>query len=169
MEYDAEHRYSNMQQTFAKFVALSLIICAVAAVGGHSETQVNFCDLVKNPQLYNGKEVTVRATYKYGFEWQFLYCLSCLDGGKAWLEIADDLDDASVKALKRAPKGAGTINLTVQGVFLSGRTYGHLNGYRYQLVAKRVSNIAVLIKGMKSPDEEKKAEQQWACGGANPK
>jgi hypothetical protein len=152
-----------------RFVALSLIISVVAAVGGHSETQVSFCDLVKNRQIYNGKKVTVRSTYKYGFEWQYLYCLTSVDSGKVWLEIPSDLDDASVKTLKRAPKGAGTVNLTVQGVFMSGGSYGHLNGYPYQLVAHKVSNVAVVIKGMKSLDEERKAEQQWACGGANPK
>jgi hypothetical protein len=75
------------------------------------QNQNSFCDLIKNPQLYSGKEVTVRATYKYGFEWQYLYCLGCIDDGKVWLEIADGLDDASVKALKQAPKGAGTIKV----------------------------------------------------------
>jgi hypothetical protein len=122
-----------MKYTIARFVAVSVIFSAVVAVSGHSETQVSFCDLVKNPEHYNGNEVTVRATYRYGFEWQYLYCLSCPDSGKVWLEIADDLDDASVKALKRAPKGAGTINLTVHGVFMSGRRYGHENGYQFQI------------------------------------
>jgi hypothetical protein len=162
-----ENCHAIMHHT--RFVALSLIIFVVAAVGGSSETQVSFCDLVKNSQIYNGKVVTVRATYKYGYEWQYLYCLTCLDRGKVWLEIPSDLDDASVKALKRTPKGAGTVNLTVQGVFMSGGTYGHLNGYQYQFVAHKVSNVAIVIKGMKSLDEEKKADQQSACGGANPK
>src|SRR5215467_6711320 len=109
----------------------------------HADTAatVSFCELVSNPERYKGKEVTVRATYKYGFEWQVLYCLSCLDRGRVWLEIADDLDDASEKTLKRAPEGAGTVNLTVQGVLLSGGRYGHLNGYQYQFVAHRVRNV----------------------------
>jgi hypothetical protein len=68
-----------MQHTIARFVRLSLIICAVAAVGGHSETQVSFCDLVKNPHLYSGKEVTVRATHRVGFEWSELYCCYLAD------------------------------------------------------------------------------------------
>ncbi len=37
------------------------------------------------------QEVNVRATYRYGFEWQELYCLDCKDKGKAWLEVPLDL------------------------------------------------------------------------------
>jgi hypothetical protein len=33
----------------------------------------------------------------------------------------------------------------------------------------KASNVAVVIKGMKSRDEEQTAEKQWACGGTNPK
>lgn len=119
--------------------------------------------------MYNGKEVTVRATYKYGFEWHTLYCLDCLDKGKAWLELPVDLDGASVKALKRAPNGAGTVNLTVQGLFMSGAHYGQENMYRYKFVAHKVSNVVVVIRGMKPLEEEEKAEKRWACGGTNPK
>jgi hypothetical protein len=93
----------------------------------------------------------------------------CAEKGKAWLEIPFDLDDNSAKSLKRAPKGAGIVNLTVQGVFHSGGHFGHLNGYRYEIVAHRISDVAVILKGMKSPAEEQKAEKQWGCGGTNPK
>jgi hypothetical protein len=147
----------------------AFVLSFFLAVGGHSETKVTFCELVRNPELYNGKVVTVRATYKYGFEWQMLYCIDCLDKGKAWLEIPTDLDDASLKAMKQAPKEAGTVNLTLEGIFVSGSTYGHLNGYRYKFVARKISNVAVVIKGMKALAEEERAEKQWACGGSNPK
>jgi hypothetical protein len=35
---------------------------------GFSEPSTTFCDLLRNPEKYNGKEVTVRATWRYGFE-----------------------------------------------------------------------------------------------------
>ena len=87
-------------------MAAVLVLSCFLAGSGHPENQIAFCELVRNPELYNGKVVTVRATYKYGFEWSMLYCLDCLDKGKAWLEIRADLDDRSLKATKRAPKGA---------------------------------------------------------------
>ena len=161
-------RYSNMQQTTVGFAALSLIICTVATIGGYSETQVSFCDLVKNPQLYSGKEVTVRATHRVGYEWSELYCLDCLDKGRAWLDFTDDLDRESEKALRRTRDG-GIFNLTVEGTFESGSTYGHLNGYRYRFVAHKVRNVAVISKGIKPIEEERKAEKLYACGGSNPK
>jgi hypothetical protein len=145
-----------------------LILFLTETVAG-SDARVSFCDLVRNPERFKGKEVTVRATYRYGFEWEELYCLDCLDKGKAWLEIPADIDDASEKALKRAPKGAGIVNLTVSGIFESGSTYGHSNGYRYKFVARKISDAAVIVKGSKSPAQEKEAEKQWACGGTNPK
>lgn len=136
-----------------------LILFLSESVAGSNAT-VTFCDLVRNPEKFNGEEVTVRATYHYGFEWQQLYCLDCLDKGKAWLEIPADIDSASEKAMKHAPKGAGIVNLTVSGTFMSGSTYGHLNGYRYQLVARKISNVSVVLKGMKTAAEEQAAEKR---------
>jgi hypothetical protein len=148
---------------------LAKIVVPVLLAASTPQPTLRFCDLVRNPAEYNGKTVTVRATYRYGFEWEELYCLDCLDKGKAWLEVPSDLDDASVKALRRGPKGAGIVNLTVQGIFISGGHFGHQNFYRYKFVAQRVADVAVVSKGMKSFAEERTAEQCYACGGTNPK
>jgi hypothetical protein len=133
-----------------------------------TQTQTKFCDLVRDAEKYNGKEVTVRATHHYSFEVSTFYCIDCLEKGRAWLDFSDDLDDASQKALRRAPKGTGIINLTVTGTFMSGGHYGHL-GLKYGFLARRVSDVSVLLKGTKKPDEERAIEEKWACGGKNPK
>lgn len=146
-----------------------LLVLSIFALGGHPQTQVSFCDLVRHPELYRGKEVTVRATHKYGFEWSELYCLDCLDKGKAWLGFTHDLDDTSERALKRVPKYAGIVNLTVHGTFHGPGGYGHLNGYRYEFVADKVSSVVVISKGMKPVEEERRLERVYACGGSNPK
>ena len=147
---------------------LTVIPLAFAAVVD-SNTPLSFCDLVRDPKKFNGQVVTIRATYHYGFERQQLYCLDCLDMGKTWLEIPWDIDDASKKALRRAGKDAGIVNLTVRGTFMSGSAYGHLGGYRYKFVAEKISNVVVIVKGMKALEEESAAEKKWACGGTNPK
>lgn len=151
-----------------RVTALAVLLCSVRSIAV-AQTQVRFCDLLRSPETYNGKQVTIRATYRYGFEWQQLYCLDCLEQGKAWLELPSDLDDGSLQALKHAPKYAGIVNITVRGMFRSGGSFGHLNGYRYELVAEKVTNVTVVLKGMKGPLEERKAEQKWACGGTNPR
>jgi len=79
------------------------------------------------------------------------------------------LEDTSAKSLRKMPKGAGIVNLTVQGIFVSGGTFGHSNAYRYKIDPTRISDVVVLQKGMKSPAEEKDVEKRWACGGRNPK
>ena len=130
---------------------------------------MNFCELLNNSERYNMREVTVRATYKYGFEWSYLYCLSCMDKGRVWLEFPNNLDASATKALKRGPKGAGTVNVTVQGAFIKCGNCGHQGAYPFKFVGTMARNVAVVIKGMKSRDEEQTAEKQWACGGTNPK
>jgi hypothetical protein len=135
----------------------------------HSQSPLTLCDLIRNPEKYNGKEVTIRATYRYGFEWSELYCLDCLDKGKAWLAMPTALQETSARSLKRMPKGAGIVNVTVQGVFISGGTFGHSNAYRYKIEPSKISDVVVLQKGMKSPGEEKSIEKRCACGGTNPK
>jgi len=150
-------------------------LCTLLVLGlpapqiAHSQTQVTLCELIRHPRDYDGKVVTFRATYKYGFEWQYLYCIDCLDGGKTWLEFSGDMDKASEKQLKRSPKDAGIVNLTVQGVLECCAGFGHLNGYRFQLTAQRISKVVVLSKGMKPPAQEQQIEKKCACGGTNPK
>ena len=127
------HRCLGLISTAMKALSQALIVCLLAAAV-QSQASVSFCDLVRSPEKYDGKVVSIRATYRYGFEWQQLYCIDCLDRGKAWLEIPPDLDNTSDKALRRAPKGAGIVNLTVQGVFVSGGRFGHMNRYPYKFV-----------------------------------
>jgi hypothetical protein len=79
------------------------------------------------------------------------------------------LQETSARSLKRMPKGAGIVYVTVQGVFISGGTFGHSNAYRYKIEPSKISDVVVLQKGMKSPEEEKSVEKRCACGGTNPK
>jgi hypothetical protein len=149
---------------FAGFMMLSLLV-----TGAYPQRQAKFCDLLRNPEKYNGTQVRIRATYRYGFEWSQLHCLDCVDKGNAWLQIPVGLDNASKQSLKKLPKGAGIVNLTVVGVFSGGGAYGHLNGYRFQIVASRISDVAVLQKGAQSPAVEENVAKRFGCGGAHPK
>ena len=133
-----------------------------------AQVLLKFCDLLKNPEKYNGRKVTIRATYQYGYEWSYLYCLDCRDQ-KVWLDIPVDLDDASQKALKHLPKEAGIVNATLYGVFIGPGSYGHLNGFRYRFTAEKVENVAVVYRRMGPIEKERAAEEQWACGGKDPK
>ncbi len=147
-----------------------LILFLLLTIAAPAQGVMNFCDLLRNAERFNGKEVTVRATYRYGYEWSQLYCLKCADEGKVWLELpsALDYDNDSQKALRKMPKGSGIVDVTVRGVFTSGATYGHGNMYRSQLRAMKITDVFVIQKGMKSLSAEAKADQRSGCGGSNP-
>ena len=148
---------------------LVLISLTFFSVATYAQTPVKLCDLLQNPEKYRDQTVNVRATFRYGFEWQQLYCLDCLDKGRAWLSLPNDMDDESKRIFKKMPKGAGIVNVTVVGVLHFGSSYDHLNGYRYELIAQEIRDVVVIQKGSKDPATESTAEPQWACGGATPK
>jgi hypothetical protein len=156
---------------YRRFLGVAFLCGASCSCFGQESIPptVSFCELLNTPERYNMKEITVRATYKYGYEWSYLYCLSCIDKGRVWLEFPFNLDASVTKALKRGPKDAGTVNVTVQGTFIKCGGCGHQGGYPFKFVGTKASNVAVVIKGMKSRDEEQTAEKRWACGGTNPK
>src|SRR5215467_464704 len=101
------------------------------------QSDITFCELVKHPELYNGKEVTIQAQYARGFEWSALFSQEC--SGQVWLE-GGGLDDASTQTLKQA-YNAGPTYLTVRGTFSSGSRYGHMGGYLYQIEAHKLLSL----------------------------
>ncbi len=134
---------------------------------GYAEAPTTFCDLVKNPERYDGKEVTVRATWGKGYEWSVLYCLGCSNRGSVMLELRAQLDDASKDIVRQVPMYA-TANVTVQGLFMSHGPYGPKKEYQFQLVARHLSDAAIVWSGDPYSEEGKKAVKKSGCGGTNP-
>ena len=130
---------------------------------------LELCDIVKNSESYNNKEITFRATWRYGFEWTYLYCLHC-ETEHIWVQASEEeLDSVTRRVLTSKPKGAGIVNVTLTGVFKTGGRYGHQSGYRHEFIVKKAWNLVVLSKGMKNPEKEKEIEAKYACGGTSPK
>jgi len=146
-------------------IAASIGVTLLASTASPQST-IKFCDLIRDSGKYNGKLVRVRATWIYGYEWSYLHCLDC--EGKVW-EDTSNIDEQSEKAIKHMPKYAGIVNVDVEGVFRAGGTFGHLNGYRYQLIVHAISNLVVLLNGMKPHEKELEIERKFACGGAKPR
>ena len=113
---------------------------------------ISFCDLLKNPEKYDGKEVTVRATYRYGFEWQELFCLNCRNIGKTWLEIGD-ITKKSEKILKKFPNDDGTITALFTGIFQSSKGSFGDGGYRFRFMLKEISKAKLLTKSGADPQQ----------------
>jgi hypothetical protein len=150
-----------LRPSIAVFIGTVLV-----ASSASPQAPMKFCELMRDPEKYNGKLVKVRATWIYGFEWSYLHCLDC--DGRVWLDTSE-LDEQSEKTLKHTPKGAGIVNVDVAGEFQAGGSFGHMNGYKYQLKAHTIASPAVISKGMKGREEELEIERKFACGGAKPR
>jgi hypothetical protein len=126
---------------------------------------VEYCALVKNPEKYDGKEVTVRATYRYGFEWSEIFCLDCRDTGKTWLEIGD-ITKKSEKILKKFPKDDGTINALFTGTFESSKGPFGDGGYRFRLMLKEISQAKLVTKSGADPKQLPDDTRKKVCAAA---
>jgi hypothetical protein len=136
-------------------VALVLIPFSSYKVKAQQTTvndSIDFCDLLKNPETYNGKEVTVRATYRYGYEWQEIYCLGCRNLGKTWLEMGD-ITKKSKKILKKFPRDDGTITALFTGIFQSSKGSFGDGSYSFRLILKKISKAELLTKSGGDPKQ----------------
>src|SRR6185312_16489199 len=77
------------------------------------------CEVLRDSEFYNGKQVTVRATFRLGKKQSQLYCMACIDGGRVWMrellpargEVAPGLKKLNDLILENE-KG-----ITVNGIF----------------------------------------------------
>jgi hypothetical protein len=125
---------------------------------------VSYCDLVRRPYEYDGKGVAVWATYRYGFEWQELFCVKCRGDRKTWLEFVEMPPDVH-RALSLAPRHEGTLNATFQGTFRgTGGPFGD-GGYAFGFDVRSVRGIEVVSRKGWAPQRLSTAEQGKLCQG----
>jgi hypothetical protein len=133
---------------------------AKADLAGYME--VSYCDLIRNPEAYDGKRVAVQATYRYGFEWQELFCLKCR-WARTWLEFPAE-PDRPIK-FHNAPRYQGTINATFYGKFCGRKgAYGD-GGYQYQFDVDFARDEKVVSKSGADPSALSPVEQRRVCQG----
>lgn len=130
-------------------------------------SKVDYCDLIRHASDYDGKAVAVKATYRYGFEWQELYCVGCAAPSKIWLDFSPDSAFESRRPFARAPRHQGTLNGTFYGSFEStGGPFGD-GGYKYRLRLQKVANVRVVSKSGGVASSLPASERAKVCGGGN--
>ncbi len=149
-------------------LVLGLMIAQTEGTAQNRVERIELCDILKNPHDYDGKEVSVRATYWYFFEVSELYCLGCRDKGRVWLDFSGDLDKASESIFRSIPQGAGVVNISLTGRFETGSAYGD-GGYRHKFLVRKAWDPVVLVRGAKNSEKEKKLVAECACGGTKPR
>lgn len=112
----------------------------------HGSEVVPLCSVLRSAEEYRDKWVSVRGTYRVGYEASELYCLSCSTGGHVWVEF-DSVEggrDAARAVNGLTHKGLGTVNGVFSGTFHANGSYGHLGAYRYELSVGSASDLKLV-------------------------
>ncbi len=119
---------------------IALLGC-LALSASENPQEVKYCDLMRSPDTYLGKEIRIRAIYKYGFEMQRLESPDCCGEQpvKIWVELGA-LSGHSRKLFHRFPKGMGLGLAIFTGVLDSGGPFGD-GGYRYRFTVDQIEAI----------------------------
>jgi hypothetical protein len=121
----------------AGLLSLSSITFPIHALQEGEYATVGYCELIRNPDRYNGKRVRISAVYRYGYEWSELYCLECATESKTWVEFTDSFSSSAKESIRKKLDDNGfkgrTLLVTMVGKFDAGGGYGHMGAYRLRL------------------------------------
>lgn len=123
----------------------------VATTEDRDESEaLHLCDVLRTPGLYNGRRITIKATYRAAFENSQLYCLACLDQGSVWMQAwVDQYGEPSKsvrKLFKLERKGhmGFTANASFSGIFHGPGSYGHQSGSKFELDVEEVRDLKLV-------------------------
>jgi hypothetical protein len=150
----------------AMTAAVSLLI---ASKQSQSPPVMHLCDVLKETQQYDGKQITVRATYRSGIETSQLYCLACIDRGRVWMRELLPRDGAispGVKKLNELLHEAGpgiTVNGIFTGIFRGPGQYGYLGASTYQIDVQEIRDVELVYRGPAEPERLPEEIKKKVC------
>lgn len=150
--------------------ALILSALFVAAGTQQQAEHTDFCDLLRQPERFDGHLVVFEASNRYGFEWDEIFCISCLGPQRVWLEVKDEPSKRLNRQLKRLPKHSATLNATFTGIFRSKPGAFGDGGYKYQLDLLGLENIEIVSKKSPAPEylPPKEKKRLHRCNASPP-
>jgi hypothetical protein len=127
---------------------------------------VDFCELIKKPDVYNGKTIRLAAVYRYGFEWSEFFCPNCSESERisTYPGKSADLTSKKIrKKLKWSYRGK-TVNVIVIGKFYSTNPFDS-SGHPFKIEIGYYEKADVIYNGSLAllPEKYKKR----ACCGLN--
>lgn len=131
--------------------------------------RVNLCEVLRNSEFYEGKPITVRATFRLGRKQSQLFCMACMDEGRVWMreilpsggEIAPGLKKLN-DLIQENEKGI-TVNGVFTGTFRGPGVYGRLGAFTYQIEVQEVREIEVIYNAGPDPEDLPKEIKEKAC------
>ncbi len=121
---------------------------------------VSFCDILRSPEKFDGKQISIVASYRFGFEWQELLCISCRGKNKVWLELGDDHPRSLERQLRQLPKNQGIVNGVFTGIFIGKPSAYGDGGYHYQLELLRLTNVTMVSRSSVVPESLNYTERE---------
>lgn len=162
------------QITLLIFLAMLLISSVNAAFQSNKRKpdrsqRMELCEVLRDSEFYNGKQVTVRATFRLGKKQSQLYCMACIEGGRVWMreilpssgEVAPGLRKLNDLILENE-KGI-TVNGTFTGTFHGAGQYGRLGAFTYQIDVQEVGEIEFVSATGIDPEDLSKEMRKRVC------
>src|SRR5215472_10155778 len=130
---------------------------------------VELCEVLRDSEFYNGKQITVRATFRLGRKQSQLFCMACIDGGWVWMrevlpasgEIAPGLK-ALNDLIQENEKGI-MVNGVFTGTFRGPGVYGRLGAFTYQIDVQEVREIELISHAGPDPEDLSAAMKKKVC------
>ncbi|HKD79675.1 MAG TPA: hypothetical protein VKH81_08275 [Candidatus Angelobacter sp.] len=167
------------QTPLSKF--LGTLACVLCISSGNATLQphsakpnnqplrVELCEVLRNSEFYEGKQITVRATFRLGRKQSQLFCMACIDGGWVWMrevlpasgEIAPGLK-ALNDLIQENEKGI-MVNGVFTGTFRGPGVYGRLGAFTYQIDVQEVREIELISHAGPDPEDLSAAMKKKVC------
>ena len=116
-----------------------------------SPERVEFCQLIRKSELYDGKTIILKATYGGGIEGSVVFDEACRKTTSednvitlAAFSPTEYRHGTPVdKKFQRLLKKGFNVNLTVRAIFVDGKTrvFGHLNCCRYRIEIQELMDV----------------------------
>lgn len=140
-------------------ICLSAFLLSCFVVWGSVQSDAppqdaTYCQLAKDPSLFIGKRIRIRAIYRYASEIQRLESPACCSEGdiKIWVEIELGLKGHSDKLFRKLDKGSGVALVVFVGRFDGGKSYGTF-GDRFQLTVDGIEEVAQTSRSARRQDD----------------
>ena len=170
-----KHKCQTQQLMF-----LGMLGCMLFISSGHASPQnntskpsappprVELCEVLRHSEFYEGKQITVRATFRVGRKERQLFCMACMDG-RVWMreilpsggEIAPGLKKLNDLILEN--ENGMIVNGIFTGKFRGPGVYGFLGSFTYQIDVQEVRQIEVIYSSGPEPQDLPKEIQKKAC------
>ena len=131
--------------------------------------RMELCEVLRDSEFYNGKQVTVRATFRLGRKQSQLYCMACMEGGRVWMreilpssgEVAPGLKKLNDLILEN--EAGITVNGIFTGTFRGAGQYGRLGAFTYQIDVQEVREIELVSTTGIDPEDLSKEMMKKVC------